>query len=658
MANKRGSAKKSKKALAFVLVIITMFLTGCGNNEDKTSASVPTNAPATEQSITIATPNPTTEPTVLETLPESTLMPDDNTKTAITEKNTGLEISDIQKNSITMLNYLAATTEEINASRNSRLFLEEAYSTLLNNTHPNAVDVKTQSQLEFLLDTLNNYRMIAVKRDRLQFIYEQNKAQAIRDSVPNPLGLLSAVSTFDLKKAAASVIYMAVDSYASYKTSNAQADMQFIQDGWELDDEQQNVLNDINIETFGYLNSTVRELGLKGDDALLALTPDDVNEFVKWKASTNISQTIRYLESSQNKYKAFGEYWLVLAESYYDHGDYDKCLEAISAYESLEVKIFREDHGYAKVLPLGIISASETYSEEDYIQTAERYADAIIKNTFNNKEWSLRYFAAQTYIDLYSRTKQDNYLSKAYEIALDNVNWLVDTQKKLNSVFLADVVEQSVPKDATEAEKKEIENYNKQLKEDRKAELPPVYEPFLLNCELLFALADEMVISDTAKTNIQEILHEKDVPLFLVPELNARYSFSPKKTVTDYSSSKVEFSGKELIIPAEIVTDNASIKVSIISKESGESIIFDDWKLIKVERSDKNNLDTFTAYFTSSDAEKYSYGLDSTIRIDIQAKKGIDTETVSFVFVTYNTKTNIFAQAAFWNSNIGYKRIK
>ena len=638
-----------------------MLLSGCGNNENaKENSTVPAN---TEVSTDTIGPTPEATTVVLEATPEAAIVTRESTETltpkaTVVVKDAGLQITDIQRNSITMLNYLAGLTEEINASRNSRLFLENAYSTLLNNTHPNAVDVRTQSQLSFLLDTLNNYRMIAVKRNRLQFIYEQNQAQAIRDAVPNPLGLLSAVSSFDWKKTAASIVYMAVDSYMSYKSGTAQADMQFIQDRWELDDEEQRVLNNINIETFGYLNSTVRDLGLQGDDALLALTPENVTNFVKWKNLTNVSQRIRNLETYQQKYKAYGEYWLVLAESYYEHGDYAKCLEAITAYESLDISIFREDQGYAKVLPLAIISAAETYNDAEYVGTAERYADAIVNNTLNNQEWSLRYFAAQAYIDFYSRTQEKEYLAKAYEIALDNVNWLVGVQRNQNSVFLADVDEQQTPKDATDAEKKEIENYNKQLKEDRKTELPPVYEPLLLNCELLFALSDEMEINGAAKTTIQEILHENDAPLFLVPELDAKYSFSPKEAVNDYSSSKVEFNGKELVIPAEIVTNDANIRVSIISKESGETVTFDDWKLTKVERSDKNNLQTFSAFFTSSNAEKYSYGLDATIRIDIQAKKGIDTETVSFVFVTVNTKTNIFAQIAFWNSNIGFQRIK
>ena len=64
----------------------------------------------------------------------------------------------------------------------------------------------------------------------------------------------------------------------------------------------------------------------------------------------------------------------------------------------------------------------------------------------------MRYFAAQTYIDLYAKTQDIRYLQNAYEIALDNVNWLCGEQKAQNVAYLADVMEQTVPKDATEME--------------------------------------------------------------------------------------------------------------------------------------------------------------------------------------------------------------
>ena len=88
------------------------------------------------------------------------------------------------------------------------------------------------------MDTIANYQMITEKRNRLEYIYEQNRAQALRQVIPNPVGLLSAVESGSLLKAAASVLYMAVDSASSYKSGNVTADLQYIQEGWELEDQE------------------------------------------------------------------------------------------------------------------------------------------------------------------------------------------------------------------------------------------------------------------------------------------------------------------------------------------------------------------------------------------------------------------------------------
>lgn len=41
-----------------------------------------------------------------------------------------------------------------------------------------------------------------------------------KEAMPNPVGLLSAAASFDVKCLAVSAIYMAVDSYANYKSYN------------------------------------------------------------------------------------------------------------------------------------------------------------------------------------------------------------------------------------------------------------------------------------------------------------------------------------------------------------------------------------------------------------------------------------------------------
>ena len=182
-------------------------------------------------------------------------------------------LTDAQANAIAMLNYITVLTQDINASKNSRLYMEEAYSSLINNTYPNAVDSRTLSQLTRLLNTMESYRMVAVKRDRLEYIYEQNQAQAIRAAIPNPLGMISAVQSYRPSKIAAALAYMAIDSITSYTTYTSETELQFLKDGWALDDEEASVLHESRKSTFAYIINIVGEYDLPGD---LTLTENSV----------------------------------------------------------------------------------------------------------------------------------------------------------------------------------------------------------------------------------------------------------------------------------------------------------------------------------------------------------------------------------------------
>ena len=529
------------------------------------------------------------------------------------------ELTAEQKNSVAMLNYLTVLTAEINESKNSRLYLENVYSSLINTTNPEAVDVKTQTRLDKLLDTIENYRMIDVKRDRLQYIYEQNRAKAVRSAVPNPLGLLSATNSMSLTGIAASALYMTVDSVTSYKSTTNELDMKYLEDGWALDDEQAKNVHEMRKSSFNYMIEIVRDNKLPGE---LALTEKSVDSFVKLENKESSPSKLQSLESEKETYKAFGRYWLALAKAYYDDKEYKKCLNSISKYEKLKINIFREDHGYADALPMAIASLNELYaknkvSKADYIKKVNRYANEILDNA-GKDDWSLRYFVAQAYIDLSSVTGDSKYLKKAYNIALDNANNLVDSQNNDNKTYMSEVEERDVPKEATKQEKKDIKQYNKLIKEERKMELPPVNEALSLNCDLLFSLADKIDISKKDKKRIDGILHEDGKPLFLVKPLDDSYWFSKKGAKGD--NLKIEYDKDQIIIPAEAVSDNSGITVTV-ADNSGESKIT-DWKVKKVKRSDENDIDTFKAYYESEKMKDVSFSEDTKVQLVIDPNPG------------------------------------
>lgn len=525
-----------------------------------------------------------------------------------------------QRNSFSMMYYLAITAEEIRTSKDNRLILEDIYTSLLNDINPGAVDEITQDHLKNLRDIIKSYLNISTKRERLQFIYNQEKAAAMRSAVPNPLAILSISNAMNWKKLALSVAYTAVDSYNNYKRAGESADMAFIMSGWELDDEEKDTVMKNRDRAFDYMVDMVQEYEL---DGLKTLNEKAIEKFAEISAIANASERIKLLRAEEATYSLLGNYWLELADAYFETSQYDKCLDCVEEYNKLATGIYRKDFNYVQILPKTIVAAQETYSGDQYVESIDGFADAIVMNT-STDDWSVRYFAAQVYLDLYAKTTDNAYLEKAYKIASENVTVLLREQRALNNAYLSDIVEQvAVEPDyryMTEAEKKEakqeykdeqkrIKDYNKALKESRKTELPSLYEPLVLNSELLFVLADKMNISNVEKADIFAILETDTNGIFLVKPINNAYSFSG-----NLAKNTIELSKDEIIIPADLLTAESNITISI--SDNGSATTIDDCVISKVER-EGTTIDTFKAHISSKKWDKYEWTADSKVTISI-----------------------------------------
>ena len=83
-------------------------------------------------------------------------MPVTMAESGVEGENVMTSLSDTQRNSIGLLNYLAFLTKEIESQKDNRMYLESAYSSLYNNTYMNAIDAVTLGQVKSLLTALNN----------------------------------------------------------------------------------------------------------------------------------------------------------------------------------------------------------------------------------------------------------------------------------------------------------------------------------------------------------------------------------------------------------------------------------------------------------------------------------------------------------------------
>ena len=661
------NAKSSLLSIALILALLTTLLSGCGqnqstDNQQEADTLMPSSTATVEQTV-VSISEPTKEPTApLTAAPTNTPVPE---PTSVIE---GLE--PIQLNSIFMLNYLAVITQEIIDSSNSRLNLEEIYSILENYTKPSAVNEDTKDQLAFLFDTIKNYRTLSHKRERLIYIYQQNQAQALRQAIPNPIGILSAVQSKGWKGAAISAIYMAVDSYTSYKSFVAENDLDYLLADWELDDTEEQLLYNLRGETFGYLVDMTNKFSLPDD---LTLNKNNVVEFISIKHEKNPRSRIISLEEKKEEFQGLAEYWLVLAQSYYDQGiskngtpeDFAKCLDAIETYLALPASILRKDRPLAKVLPMAISAAEETMESEEYIAVAEKYAKLIFDNT-ETSDWELRYFAALTYAELYERTNDVKYLNMAYRIARLNMNYLVKTQRDMNTSYLEEIQIQpvptpKVPKKPTSEEQQKIDDiskYNSQLESERKVALPPIYEPLLLNCELLRGISTKMEFTPQMEQELDEVLHADDTTIFIVPTVDNLYCFGVAPQPISVADIDINFdSGEDILIPAKYLSEGFSVKVTITDPETGESSIFEDWAVTSVERKDKQDIETFTAKLKGASIKGFKYKIGMKVWIEIVSAANCTPQTLVFNYDVISTKDVFWDYLGFWNRDYAFKRI-
>lgn len=630
------SDHKQKIAMLLAAMVTLSILTGCSSNDKSVTGNANEPAPTVTVVTAIASQAQSSE-----SADENSVPVDSSFDVSAWTNELGL--NEQQRNSFSMLYHLAITAEEIRISRSNRLMLDDIYTSLLNDINPGAVDETTQDHLRNLRDIIKSYLDISVKRDRLQYIYNQDKAATIRSVVPNPLAVLSMTNSLDWRKLATSVVYTVVDSYSNYKNANTAVDREFLLSGWELDDEETSAVQKNRDRAFDYMVDIVQEYGLDGK---LTLNEEAINTFAEICSIDVVRQKIRRLESEEETYKLLGNYWLELADCYFETSQYQKCLDCVFRFNALSTGIYRKDFNYVQILPKAVVAAQMTYNGNEYISVISEFADDILENT-TTKDWSVRYFAAQVYLDLYQRTFEREYLELAYNIAYDNVAILVDEQRKLNGMYIAPVQEvtieepdykymneeeQKAAKQEYKAEQKRLKEYNSSLKKARETELPALYEPFVLNCDLLFALAGEMGISEAEQAEIEAILQTDTNGVFLVKPINDRYSFS--QSTNAYA---IDFSKDGIDIPVHLMSSEAQVTIAV--SENGETLTFDDFVVTKVDRK-ADTFDGFMAHLSSKLMSDHAWMANSKVTVTIVSSTG--TEPLVFQYKVSEYKENFW----------------
>mgnify|MGYP003370351477 FL=1 len=552
-------------------------------------------------------------------------------------------LSETQRNSLNVMNYLVVLVQRVNASKNNRLLLDDVYHGLYNNILPDVVDQETLGQINYLAETIEGFRMTDVKRQRLRMIYERAQADAARQAIPDPIALLSAASSGSLAQFAISVVYMAVDSASSYSAVIDDAEAELIEGNWELDDKDSELLHRSREGLFTYIVTMVEEYGIPG---FMSMTEEAAEQFAEWE-QRGVSQRIRYFEKECNQYCALGAYWLLLAQAYYEDADYERCIKAIETYESFSTGIFRNDVNYAKALTLGI-SAAELSDQYDFAEYAKRWVPSILENC-SDSDWALRFFAAQSYLSIAGATEDNSFVSLAYETALDNVNELIPTQRKLNEAYIAPIEKEEGAENFfwSDEKAKDKYRYNKLLEEERKTALSPLHQPLISNLELVYAI-QQTYPEHADSATLVTLLGEEP---FLSKPLNERYC-SDDKAGLDFSG--IEYDCNEIKIPASYLVSGSKLAATV-SHDSYEAA-GEDWQIDRVERGDESDPATYIAIYKSNYAESVEYVDGANVSLEIKVLPEIGMEPIIVDYRAVATKEKPWEHLAVWDDGFGFER--
>ncbi|GHU43535.1 hypothetical protein FACS1894190_14140 [Spirochaetia bacterium] len=248
--------------------------------------------------------------------------------------------------SIAMLNYLGTQTVMIEQSKNNRLLLEQIHKNLYNNTNTRSVfDTQTLGYINSLRNQINGLRLIDIQREKLELIYETQKAQAISKSLPNPLYLLAIKDKKPLEIIMTATM-MAVDSTVRYNSAKNDAFYNLYLGNLDLQKDEIEPISNLANEYYGHAVSIVGKAKLDGS---AVLSQEQIATFVKYVVDSSNIRNIEWLERNRTTYAKYAPYWLVLANVYYELKQYEDCLKAVQMYETVQKPIFLKDFDFARV---------------------------------------------------------------------------------------------------------------------------------------------------------------------------------------------------------------------------------------------------------------------------------------------------------------------
>ena len=473
-----------------------------------------------------------------------------------------------------MVNEIYYISEQVISESNNRTFLDDAYSHLFNNLNLRLIDDETRTQVTRLMTAIEQYRMIDIKRERLDIVYDYQKSSTIASAVPNPINMIGSLAMITVSpvSAIAGIVGTAASSMAMYSATMEQVDLDMLEMKWELDDSARANMVSINTDLFDYISSFSNKTQT---DTNFFLNQELVSSFVEMVNDNDIDRAIQSLEDMEDDLFFFPTYWLELADKYYKDGRYEECLRTIDYYEeNFDYKeLYRKNYRYAQILVDGISSIINLGNiEKAEIDQIILWLEIIEQNT-RLDDWLQRYFCASVYLSLVNFGVDNQYLfDKAISLIRENLTQLSKEQEQLNRDYFNPVKNLSEVSSATDSEAKsnEVKVYLSELEDERKTELPTMNSAYATNLRLMYTILESSGYG-TEKFLIEYGYLKNSIP---VPQLRSAL-FNEDLTIQDgiVEINKKGFGNRkfEVTVPANFINTETEFDIKLTPAYDGKT---------------------------------------------------------------------------------------
>ena len=265
-------------------------------------------------------------------------------------------------------------------------------------------------------DNIHSLELIEIKRERLEYLYKSKQKSALTALVPNALGILTTVVSVGMKDPKAAIIAVAgtvVSSVTNYLGEREKVNLEYVQAGWELDDNELETMYSLGTQLYQYKCSITKKLNVPIERVL---SNTDLEDFIQCSKIEDAGEKLIKLRAINlnGELELLPEYWAELAKAAFENEDYMDCLDYVDMYETVYCPITKHDRSYAYIMMI------KTYCESIVFgNTPERYGslcatlDEILRNV-EQDDLSPRLYCVSLYLEMYKHTKEAEYADLAF----------------------------------------------------------------------------------------------------------------------------------------------------------------------------------------------------------------------------------------------------